>query len=150
MKQINCQVLVGFFTLVLGFGTAGYLLAILAPAALIRTENYTITADFVNVGGLPRGAKVESAGVEIGRVGDVALVEDRARLQIEITIAVRLPVDSRGIVKTQWFTGERYIEIAIGTSQERIPPGGRIDRTESPRDLQQIISEAIFGSVEVR
>jgi len=35
MKQIDCQVLVGFFTLVLGFGTAGYLLAILAPAALM-------------------------------------------------------------------------------------------------------------------
>jgi ABC-type transporter Mla subunit MlaD len=86
---------------VLGFGTAGYLLAILAPAVLIRTEDYTITADFVHVGGMPRGTKVQSAGVEIGRVGDVALVDDRARLQIEVTIAVRLPIDSREIVKTQ-------------------------------------------------
>ena len=85
------------FTLVLGFGTAGYLLAMLAPAALMRTEDYMITADLVNVGGLPRGAKVESVGVAIGRVGDVALVDDRSRLQIEITIALRLPVDSSSV-----------------------------------------------------
>ena len=65
------------------------------------------------------------------------------------TLASFLPLTSLSR-QTQGFTDERYIEIAIGTAQERIPPGGQIDRTESPRDLQQIISEAIFGSIEAR
>ena len=111
------------------------------------SDSYPVHADFTTAGGLQDGAVVELAGVEIGRVETVRLADYKARVTLKISQAIQLQQDTQAAIKTKGLIGERYVEITPGHSTATIQPGGSIDKTEEPVDIQQLIGEFIFGNV---
>jgi len=107
-----------------------------------------VQADFTTAGGLQTGAVVELAGVEIGRVEQIELVDYRARVKIRISSNVPLGEDAKAAIKSKGLIGERYVEISPGRAGNRLTPGGRIRDTESPVDIQELIAKFIFGNVD--
>jgi phospholipid/cholesterol/gamma-HCH transport system substrate-binding protein len=148
VKTLNLEFLVGLL-LLCGVGALGYVSLQLGQVNLGGSEGYALHAEFPTVGGLLRGAVVQLAGVEIGRVEAVNLTEDyRARVTLRIYPAVTLPGDTRAAIKSTGLIGERYVEIAPGTAAGRLAPGGTIRHTEAPVDIQDVITKFIFGDVE--
>jgi phospholipid/cholesterol/gamma-HCH transport system substrate-binding protein len=98
---------------------------------------------------LQSGARVEVAGVEIGRVESVALTDTltKARATLSIQPDIRLPQDSRAAIRTAGLIGERFIDIEIGPAAETISPGGRIQHTESATDILDTVGQALFGNL---
>ena len=136
-----------FGTLLLGvFGFLGYLSLQLGQVEL-GSDSYAIHADFTTAGGLQDGAVIELAGVEIGRVERVRLADYKARVTLKIRNDIQLHADTQAAIKTKGLIGERYVEITPGYSSSSIAPGGTIDKTEEPVDIQQLIGEFIFGNV---
>lgn len=80
-------------------------------------KGYVITAEFESVAGLDAKAAVRMAGVRIGSVEKVELVDSRARLTLRIYPDVRIARGSEAVIKTMGLLGEKYVEI--------IPPGNR-------------------------
>ena len=143
--KYDAELLVG--ALLLGVvGLLGYFSIQLGQVDL-GAARYPLYADFTTAGGLQDGAVVELAGVEIGRVERVRLADYLARVTLKIDENVRLHTDTQAAIKTKGLIGERYVEITPGHAADTLAPGGTIDNTEEPVDIQELIGEFIFGNV---
>lgn len=144
MRRFDLEVVVGLFLLV-GLFALGYISIRLGKMQVFGLAGYTITADFPTVGGLKEGASVEIAGVQVGRVENISLVDYQARVTMRIDSGVELQEDTIASVKTKGLIGEKYMYLSPGGSDQTIAPGGRIRETEPPIDIEELIGSFIFG-----
>lgn len=148
MKKINFDAIVGLFVLS-GFLAFVYLSLQLGEFSVFSMEKtYSVYATFANVSGLKRGAIVEMAGVNVGKVSNIALAEnDQAKVQLQINKGVKITDDAIASIKTQGIIGDKYIKISQGGSEELLVDGSFITETESAVDLEELVSKYIFGKV---
>ena len=107
---------------------------------LIAEKGYRLTVDFDTASGLEPKSDVKMAGVPIGKVEEIELVGNRARLLLRIKQGIRIPIDSVGSIQTQGLLGEKYVEILPGKDAQRIlPAGGQVANTMSPVNLDEMI-----------
>ena len=144
-QSLRLQLRVGLFVL-------GGLLVFLAVIYLLGAQaryferKYDLYAEFVEVGGLLEGATVRLAGVQIGRVTDVALPPDPGgKVRVTLTIARRfsnrIRRDSEARIMTQGLLGDRLVEITIGSAAEPpLPPGATIASRE-PFEPSRLFAE---------
>jgi phospholipid/cholesterol/gamma-HCH transport system substrate-binding protein len=138
---------VGVFVLI-GLLALGWLSVRLGRVDLFGDQGYRVTADFPSVGGLKAGSAIEIAGVEVGRVDQIALADYQARVVMSVRSGVRLTEDTIASIKTRGLIGEKYVRLSPGGSDRFIAPGGRITEVEPPVDVEELISKYIFGKVE--
>jgi phospholipid/cholesterol/gamma-HCH transport system substrate-binding protein len=147
MRKIDLELIVGLFVLI-GIIALSYISIKLGKMEWVGGGGYQVTAVFPSVAGLKVGALVEIAGVEVGRVKSLNLNEDyQARVVLDIDWGVDLQDDSIASIKTKGLLGEKYVEIVPGGADEIIENGGKIQDTEPPIDLEELISKFIFGKV---
>ena len=148
MKRLNFDLVVGLF-LVAGFLGFVYISLQFGEFSIFSMEkNYTVNAMFNNVTGLKRGAIVEVAGVNVGRVVSIDLGEnDRAKVAMLINRDVIITEDAIASVKTQGIIGDKYIRISQGGSDDVLADGSFLEETESAVDLEELVSKYIFGDV---
>ncbi len=143
------EFLVGIFILI-GMVSLAYLSLSLGEVTVFgKSKYYQVNAIFSSVAGLKKDAIVSIAGVEIGRVVDISLTEDKeALVKMRIRRDIKLEDDCIASIKTMGIIGDKYVMISTGASDEIIPPGGRIRETEPPLDLEELIGKYIFGKVK--
>ncbi len=143
------EFLVGIFILI-GMVSLAYLSLSLGEVTVFgKSKYYQVNAIFSSVAGLKKDAIVSIAGVEIGRVVDISLTEDKeALVKMRIRRDIKLEDDCIASIKTMGIIGDKYVMISPGASDEIIPPGGRIRETEPPLDLEELIGKYIFGKVK--
>lgn len=146
MERARVNVTVGIFV-VLGILALGYLSIKLGRVSFLGNPGYAVIIDFPATGGLKAGSAVEIAGVEIGRVESIDLVDYQARVSIRIHSGVKLQDDAIASIKTKGLIGEKYVRISPGASDKLIGPGGKLREVEAPVDLEELISKYIFGKV---
>lgn len=146
MNQTRTEIFVGIFVL-LGILCLGYLAIRLGKLEVFGNTGYVVYADFSSVAGLKPGDPVEIAGVKVGRIEGLKLVDDRARLTLRTDESVKLPEDTIASVRSRGLIGDKYVMLSPGASDKMIPPGGRIRETESPPDLTDVIGKYIGGDL---
>lgn len=146
MNQRGTEVVVGVFVLV-GLICLGYLAVRLGKLDVFGSQGYVLYADFASVAGIKQGDAVEIAGVNVGRVKSLQLVQDRARLALRFNPGVRIQEDSIASVRARGLLGDKYVAVSPGASDEIIQAGGRIRETESPPDITDLIGKLIGGDV---
>jgi len=147
MKRINLETAVGLFVLV-GIAAIAWLSIRLGKLEIVGGDYVPIHAEFASVSGLKKGASVEIAGVEVGKVGAIALDNDKADVLMKIRTGIALGDDTIASVRTMGLIGDKYISLSRGASDRLIPPGGKVRETESPPDFDQLIGEFIHGSAK--
>lgn len=134
------QAVIGIvIVIVIAIGTA---FAVGATGGLfVPGERYQ--ADFSDAGGLEEGNFVFIAGVRVGQVTGVELLEDRVRVEFS-SEAPPFPVDSSADIIIQNAVGKRAIRINVGSAGEKVSPGFRIplERNGDPVDLPQLGDES--------
>ena len=146
MKRSNPEIAVGLFVL-MGVVALAYLSIKLGNIEILSSRDYKVFAEFNSVSGLKNDARVEIAGVEVGKVVHIALKDDRAVVTLRIRPDVKLQEDVIASVRTRGIIGEKFLKITAGGSEKFIPPEGKIRETESPVELEELISKYIFGKV---
>jgi phospholipid/cholesterol/gamma-HCH transport system substrate-binding protein len=146
MKKFDLELSVGLFIIV-GIVCLGYLSIKLGKMEVLGGKGYEVKAIFSNSGGLKTGSSVAIAGVEVGRVKEIALDDYQARVTINLPVEVKIQEDAIASIKTKGLIGEKYIEITPGGAKEIVGPGGRIRDTQPAVDLEQLISSYIFGKL---
>jgi phospholipid/cholesterol/gamma-HCH transport system substrate-binding protein len=106
-------------------------------------QESTYNAIFDTVSGLKNGNFVRIAGVEVGKVKDIAIRDD-ATAQVTFTTddSVMLTEGSRAVVRYDDLIGGRYLALEQGPgSTRKLPHGGTIplDRTAPALDLDALI-----------
>ena len=127
--------------------------AIIFLATSYKTSNvgdvdgYEVTADFSGIGGLKIGDEVQISGVKVGQVVGVTLDPTNflARVTMDIGTAVKLPSDTAAIISSQSLLGGRYLSLEPGGAEDVIAPGGHIEYTQAPQNLEQLLGKFIFS-----
>ncbi len=143
MKKLNIESAVGMF-LVAGFLCFAYLAVRLGDIQILGSGSYPVKARFSSVSGLKTGARIEIAGVVIGKVKEIRLDNYQAEVEMQIDSGVKLQDDSIASIRTQGIIGDKYIKISPGASDEIIPAEGEILDTEGAISLEDLISKYIF------
>ena len=146
MKKFDLELAVGFF-MIIGIICLGYLSIKLGKMEVFGDEGYEIQAIFSNSGGLKSGSSVVIAGVEVGRVKRVILDDYQAKIFLNLPLNLKIQEDAIASIKTKGLIGEKYVEITPGGADELIKPGGRIRDTQSAIDIEELISNYVFGKI---
>jgi phospholipid/cholesterol/gamma-HCH transport system substrate-binding protein len=147
MHRKSIDVWVGLFVLL---GLAGLLFLALKAgnmSTLSFSKSYTITGKFDNIGGLKPQAPVKSAGVVVGRVGDIKFDDKsfKALVTLELETGYQFPKDSSLKILTAGLLGEQYIGIEAGGDEKNLVSGDRITRTQSATVLEDLINQFIYS-----
>ncbi len=110
----------------------------------VLEDKYPVRVRYNFTGGLDKNAPVRFAGVKVGEVKDIQLLNEE-NANIEVTIAinskVRLHQDSQAFVNTMGFMGEKYVELSPGTTESPIiKPGGVIIGTD-PIQMDELLKK---------
>jgi len=146
MRRAELEIVVGLF-IIAGIACLAYLSVKLARMEVMGGPGLQLTAVFPNTGGLKNGAQVEIAGVGIGRVKDIALDNYRARVVMSIDPLIEIQDDAIARIKTKGLLGEKYVDIVPGGSDVILQDQGRIQETQPPVDIEELISKFVFGKV---
>lgn len=147
MKTTSLELFVGLF-LAIGIACLSYLSIKIARRDFVGRGGYPVVARFTDCTGLRIGSPVMIAGVEVGRVKEIALREYEANVQLVINPEVVLQKDTIASIKTKGLIGEKYIELAPGGDPEKIQAGGMIRDTEPSMDIERLISKFVHGNID--
>jgi phospholipid/cholesterol/gamma-HCH transport system substrate-binding protein len=147
MRKLNQEFVVGLF-LIAGFLAFAYISLQLGEFSFLSLRNYyQVSARFNDISGLKEGAAVELAGVSIGRVQRIGLINDRAKVTMQIREGVEITDDAIASIRTQGIIGDKYVRIIPGGSEQLLKQGDEIFETESTVDIEELISKYIFGDL---
>jgi phospholipid/cholesterol/gamma-HCH transport system substrate-binding protein len=106
-----------------------------------RTVGYS--AIFTNASGLQAGQFVRAAGVEVGKVSKVRLIDGDKRVLVEFDVDRTLLLDRATTASIRYLNliGDRYLELQRGYSGKQLPPHSTIpvEQTEPALDLDALI-----------
>jgi phospholipid/cholesterol/gamma-HCH transport system substrate-binding protein len=110
-------------------------------------DTYSVTTQFDNIGGLKPRAAVKSAGVVIGRVGEIKF--DDKHFQAVVTLNLdgryKFPKDSSAKILTAGLLGEQYIGLEPGGDTNNLAAGDKIKMTQSAVVLENLIGQFLYS-----
>jgi phospholipid/cholesterol/gamma-HCH transport system substrate-binding protein len=147
MQRKSLDLWVGLFV-VLG-AAAIFFLAMKAGnmSSLSFNQTYPVVTKFDNIGGLKPRAPVKSAGVVVGRVGDIRFDDKsfQAVVTLNLESTYKFPKDSSAKILTSGLLGEQYIGIEPGGDTTNLAAGDRIKMTQSAVVLENLISQFLYS-----
>ena len=100
---------------------------------------YHVFATFKNAQELKKGDLAKLAGVEIGRVEEVGLVGNQARVKMKIKAKHQIPTDAKATIKFTGLMGQNFVAIEGGSvDAPKLLAGGTLETAEQP-DLSAIM-----------
>jgi len=101
-------------------------------------SGYDLNVSFKNATGLDIRTPVKIAGVEVGRIKRITLDGFNALAVVTLKQSVRIPIDSKAILRTHGILGDKFIEIVPGNEQTMLAKGERIKNVVEAPDLDQL------------
>jgi len=141
----KAEIAAGAF-LVTGLAALAYLSLSIGGLRLRPRDSYRLRARFSNVGDLKLRAPVKMAGVTIGRVEAIRLVDYYAEVDLAVDRAVQLPTDTIASIATAGLLGEAHVSLSPGADDRNLTPGGRITRTEPALNVADLLGRYAFGN----
>jgi len=110
----------------------------------------TYTARFSRVDGVRDGSDVRINGIKVGQLVSVRLDPKTfdAMVRVSIDPDIKLSTDTVISIKMSGLLGDKYVDIEPGNEDTIIPPGGRIEHTQAPFDLENAVGQLIFGQTK--
>lgn len=147
MNRRTIDIWVGVFVTI-GLASVAFLALKVAGSATFATgDAYEIKARFDNIGGLKVRAPVKSAGVLVGRVGDI--VFDNESFEAVVTMKVdnryRFPRDTAAKILTSGLLGEQYIGLSAGGDTVDLKNGDTLKIAQSAIVLENLISQFLYS-----
>jgi phospholipid/cholesterol/gamma-HCH transport system substrate-binding protein len=149
MNMVKLEMTVGVFMLI-GILCLGYISVKLGKMEIIGGDYYSVSAGFDSVSGLKPGARVEVAGVEIGKVDRIQLdskSNDKAVAYLKIKTGVKVTDDVIASVRTSGIIGDKFIKLSQGGSDHYLKNNDTIHETESAIDIEELVAKFIHGKV---
>lgn len=147
MTRKELDLWVGIFA-VIGIGALLFLsLKVANLASFTGADTYRINASFDNIGGLKVRAAVKSAGVVVGRVGEIRFDNGtfEAVVSMDIDSRYQFPKDSSAKILTSGLLGEQYIGLSPGGDSANLKSGETLKLTQSAVVLENLIGQFLYS-----
>ena len=147
MKKNPVETILGFFVIIF----AGVFLFL--SASRIDTnevKGYTISANFLKIGGLEVGSDVRISGIKVGSVLATELNKENytADVYLNIDSSIKLPIDTVAAIADVGIMGDKYVRLEPGKSQAILKDGDKMTQTRNYKSLEDNVSEFIFLSMK--
>lgn len=147
MNRAVIDLWVGLFV---AMGLAALLFLGLKVANLGSTDigkTYSLQARFDNIGGLKVRAPVKSAGVVVGRVGEIRFDPESymALVSMQVDERYQFPRDTFATINTSGLLGEQYVSFEVGGDPDMLKAGDTLKKTQSAVVLEKLISQFMFN-----
>ena len=106
-----------------------------------REPGYTVFGVFDTVAGLENQATIKMAGVDIGKVKAIELLDSRAKVTLRILPHVKLPQGTQAAVRATGLLGEKYIELLPGSGEGFIEENATLEQSPLVADLDRLIDQ---------
>jgi phospholipid/cholesterol/gamma-HCH transport system substrate-binding protein len=103
-------------------------------------KSYKLAASFDDVTGLLPNDNVKVAGVPVGKVTGISIVDGRAKVTMSIRKEVKVPTDSKAAVRWRNLLGQRYVYLYPGTASTSLRGGDTVAKTVSVVDLGELFN----------
>jgi phospholipid/cholesterol/gamma-HCH transport system substrate-binding protein len=144
-RYTRLEISVGLFVMI-GVVALAYLSFTLGGLELTRGKRYTLVARFSSVGGLKVGDPVKLAGVSVGEVASLKVVDFAAQADLALEEDMKLPEDTIASIQSTSLLGDMYVSMSPGASEKVLVPGALITRTTPAISLTELIAKYAFGS----
>jgi len=147
MQNKSIDFWVGLFVLLGALALLFLALKVGNMSSLSLNKSYSVITKFDNIGGLKPRAPVKSAGVVVGRVGEIKFddVTFQAVVDLQLDDRYKFPKDSSAKILTAGLLGEQYIGLDPGGDTISLAAGDRIKMTQSAIVLENLISQFLFS-----
>jgi phospholipid/cholesterol/gamma-HCH transport system substrate-binding protein len=147
MQRKSLDVWVGLFVLL---GAAALMFLALKAgnmSSLTFEKTYPVITTFDNIGGLKPRAPVKSAGVVVGRVGDIRFDDKtyQALVTLNLESRYKFPKDTSAKILTAGLLGEQYIGLEAGGDTNNLAANDKIKMTQSAVVLENLISQFLYS-----
>ena len=117
-------------------------------ADLGSVDGYEVVARFQSIEGLSVGSDVRISGVKVGTVVSQKLdpVTFLAEVRMSIDNSIELPIDTFAIIASESLLGGKFMRLDPGGEEDLIGPGGLVEYTQAPVNLEDLLGRLIFGS----
>jgi len=112
-------------------------------------KRYKIRILFNDVSGLPEKAQVRRAGVVVGKVTDIALVNDKAQVVASIKRDIKIHRDAQARIVSFGFVGTKYLEITSGSEKESLLQDGDTITGIDPVSIDRAVEEVLLGVADL-
>jgi len=101
---------------------------------------YDVVVD--SAAGLISGNRVRIAGIDVGRVVELRVADQRAILQIEVDADIPIYADAQAYTAPNNTFGERHLRLDPGAqSSDALPPGSTIESFEPALDVPLVLNQ---------
>ncbi|MBQ7633676.1 MAG: MCE family protein [Alphaproteobacteria bacterium] len=109
-------------------------------------EGYSVSAEFLKVGGLSIGSDVRINGIKVGTVTSQNLNNYDYTVKVTFNIAsnVKLPKDSTATIVGDGLMGDKFVKIEPGISKEYLKDGDTVAKTKDFKTIEDMVGEVIF------
>lgn len=117
-------------------------------ADLGSVDGYEVVARFQSIEGLSVGSDVRISGVKVGTVVSQELdpLSFLAEVRMSIDDSIELPLDTAAIIASESLLGGKFMRLEPGGDEELIGPGGMVEYTQAPVNVEELLGRFIFGS----
>jgi phospholipid/cholesterol/gamma-HCH transport system substrate-binding protein len=129
----------------------GYFVVLVVFAAWIIMETlggmemlhggYRVNALFNSAQDLKVGDNVKMAGVEIGRVENIALADGKVKVTMKLHPDAVVKTDSTAIIKFSGLMGQNYVSVNFGSQDAPKAVDGAVLQTEEQPDLNAVMAK---------
>lgn len=113
-------------------------------------KNYTVYANFTDIGGLKVKAPIKAAGVLVGRVSNIQLDPKSYQAKVELNLdeQYQFSNDVSAQILTSGLLGEQYIGLTQGGDPDQLKAGDTITLTSSAMVLENLIGKFMTSVTE--
>lgn len=104
-------------------------------------HGYALVASFDDVAGLYSGDDVRLAGIPIGRVSKIDVVDGTARVRFVVESDVEVPLDSTVAVRWRNLIGQRFLSIEPGSASTMLGDGDTVAESDDVVDLGRVVNQ---------
>lgn len=140
--MINQETRVGLFVLM---GIITFALAVFFIEDISLEKGYRLKIIFDNAEGLPVKGQVKVAGVEVGKVKNISLVESKAIVTVAMKSNIKIHKDAKARIISVGMVGNKLLELTSGSRSEPLLQDGDVIVGEGSMDLNSIIKAANKG-----
>lgn len=132
MKEMNNEAKVGAFTLAGAVILAG-MISFMGTFDF-GSDGYNLTVTYDDALGIMSGSQVRYAGVPVGSVKDVSIVDNKAKVVVRMKDDILLPKGAKFTVGSDGVMGEKFVSISPPEKVEAgyIPQGSEVQGAAGP------------------
>ena len=147
MQRKSLDLWVGLFVLLGALALMFLALKAGNMSSISYEKTYPVETRFDNIGGLKPRAPVKSAGVVVGRVGDIRFDDKTFQAIVTLNLEARyqFPKDTSAKILTSGLLGEQYIGLDAGGDPDNLAAGDRIIMTQSAMVLENLIGQFLYN-----